>query len=40
MNTQVLIKIISEDDESYDADELLNECYDSIPCNNNKKINK
>ena len=31
-------KIISEDDESYDADELLNECYDSIPCNNNKKI--
>uniref|UniRef100_A0A6C0EPL3 Uncharacterized protein n=1 Tax=viral metagenome TaxID=1070528 RepID=A0A6C0EPL3_9ZZZZ len=31
-------KIVSEDDECYDINELLSECYDNIPCNNSKKI--
>jgi hypothetical protein len=32
-----IIEINETDNQIYDDDEILNECYDNIPCNNTKK---
>jgi len=39
INDKSYNKINSEDDDSYIVNELLDDGYDNMPCNNNKKIN-